>query len=287
MGLVVGRWQFENRDGVPSTEALATALAAATKLQVTHQLEDTQHERIDIPLLGESLFDIERAEGEMTLYSYVPAHPYLWENLDRVLVELGGAATVGRDVLAPGCSVSTCAKVVGRAERTAEVAAASAHDRGVSPFGSLRVAGVGGSRSGRWAVTSRCSVTSREPRAPTPGAVSSSSSTTSKDLRTNELELGSQRDLVALQSSDLPTGGNELTPRLLCDVGCAIDRAEETIGFQGRQDAAGGSCLGNDLVDLVHVERTMPSRSSPWAEDALLLQRPHGRYAFPEALRHL
>lgn len=91
MGLVVGKWQFENRDGVPSTEALAAALAAATKLQVTHNLEGgARHERIDIPLLGESLFDIERAEGDMTLYGYVPAHPYLWENLDRVLVALGG-----------------------------------------------------------------------------------------------------------------------------------------------------------------------------------------------------
>lgn len=91
MGLVVGKWQFENRDRVPSTEALATALAEATKLHVTHQLEhDARHERIEIPLLGESLFDIERAEGEMTFYSHIHAHPYLWENLDRVLVALGG-----------------------------------------------------------------------------------------------------------------------------------------------------------------------------------------------------
>lgn len=91
MGLVVGKWQFESRAQVPSTEAIATALAEATKLQVTHQLEDgAHHERIEIPILGESLFDIERAEGEMTFYSHVPAHPYLWENLDRVLVALGG-----------------------------------------------------------------------------------------------------------------------------------------------------------------------------------------------------
>jgi len=91
MGLVVGRWQFENREQVPSTEALATALAAATRLHVTFQLEhDARHDRIEIPLLGESLFDIESAEGEMTFYSHIPAHPYLWENLDRVLVALGG-----------------------------------------------------------------------------------------------------------------------------------------------------------------------------------------------------
>ena len=90
MGLVIGKWQFADRDAVPSTEALATALAEATKLHVTHQLDDgAGHERIEIPLLGESLFDIERAEGEMTFYSHIPAHPYLWENLDRVLVALG------------------------------------------------------------------------------------------------------------------------------------------------------------------------------------------------------
>ena len=91
MGLVIGKWQFENRGRVPSTEALASALADATKLQVAHQLEGgTRHERIDVPILGASLFDIERAEGELTFHSYIPAHPYLWENLDRVLVALGG-----------------------------------------------------------------------------------------------------------------------------------------------------------------------------------------------------
>lgn len=90
MGLVVGKWQFENREQVPSAEALANALAEATKLHVTHQLEHGARERIEIPLLRESLFDIERAEGEMTFYSHIPAHPYLWENLDRVLVALGG-----------------------------------------------------------------------------------------------------------------------------------------------------------------------------------------------------
>jgi hypothetical protein len=41
-------------------------------------------------MLGESLFDIEWVGGEVTFYSAVPAHPYLWENLDRVLVALGG-----------------------------------------------------------------------------------------------------------------------------------------------------------------------------------------------------
>lgn len=84
-----------------------------------------------------------------------------------------------------------------------------------------------------------------------------------QDLRTNELELGAQRGFIAFQSSDLPTGGNELTPRLLGDVGCGVDTAVETIGFQGRQDAAGGSCLGDDLVDLVHVEETLPLGPRP------------------------
>lgn len=91
MGLVVGKWRFESSDRIPSTEALATALANATRLQVTHQVDDgEQHTRIDIPILGEALFDIERAGAEVTFYSHIPAHPYLWENLDRVLVALGG-----------------------------------------------------------------------------------------------------------------------------------------------------------------------------------------------------
>ena len=91
MGLVVGKWLFENSDRVPPTEALAAALANATGLQVTHQVDGGEpHARIEVPLLGEALFDIERAGDEITFYSHIPAHPCLWENLDRVLSALGG-----------------------------------------------------------------------------------------------------------------------------------------------------------------------------------------------------
>ena len=58
---------------------------------MTHQVDDgAPCTHIEIPILGESLFDIERAGREVTFYGHVPAHPYLWENLDRVLVTLGG-----------------------------------------------------------------------------------------------------------------------------------------------------------------------------------------------------
>lgn len=91
MGLVLGKWRFADASQLPATQAIANGLTHATGLRVSCSDSGTESdERIDIPFLRESLFDIERIDSAITLCGYIPAHPYLWENLDRVLSELGG-----------------------------------------------------------------------------------------------------------------------------------------------------------------------------------------------------
>ena len=50
------------------------------------------------------------------------------------------------------------------------------------------------------------------------------------ELRANGLELGAQRDLVALSSGDLPTASNQLTPLVLGDVALRVDTAVKFVG---------------------------------------------------------
>jgi hypothetical protein len=98
MGLVGGKWSFARGLGPPSTATIAAALARATGLRVTcRDANKPCDERIDVATIDESLFDIERDADSLLLHSFIPAHPYLWENVDRVLEELGGRVEL-RDV---------------------------------------------------------------------------------------------------------------------------------------------------------------------------------------------
>jgi hypothetical protein len=94
VGLVIGKWRFADANQVPSAEIIASQLASATGLQAIHSTDrTTRNSRIDIPVLTESVFDIEQAGTDVVVFGYIPAHPYLWENLDHVLEKLGGTRT--------------------------------------------------------------------------------------------------------------------------------------------------------------------------------------------------
>jgi hypothetical protein len=82
---VRGKWAFPEGSAPPSAATVATALAKVTGLRVS--IDDA---RIHVAIIEESLFDIECEVNSLELSSFIPAHPYLWENLDRVLSELGG-----------------------------------------------------------------------------------------------------------------------------------------------------------------------------------------------------
>ena len=95
MGLVIGTWLFQTPADLPSSRRVASGLASATGL--SFNCTDSEHEadeRIVVDRLGEALFDIERQDSILTLCSGMPAHPYLWENLDRVLTQLGGHVAI-------------------------------------------------------------------------------------------------------------------------------------------------------------------------------------------------
>jgi hypothetical protein len=70
------------------------ALRAQTGLAIT--VRPAGDACIDVPLLRESLFDWTFEPHAVAVFSFVPAHPYLWENLDAAMLQLGG-----RNVLQP------------------------------------------------------------------------------------------------------------------------------------------------------------------------------------------
>jgi hypothetical protein len=104
VGVVRGRWAFAGRAAPPSSATIATELATATGLAVVnHDAREERDERIDVATINEALFDMERdtAAATLTLSSFIPAHPYLWENLDRVLTGLGGCIDSGGSLWRP------------------------------------------------------------------------------------------------------------------------------------------------------------------------------------------
>jgi len=104
VGVVRGRWIFAGRSEPPSSATIATELAKATGLVVVnHDARQERDERIDVATINESLFDMERdtAVATLTISSFIPVHPYLWENLDRVLSELGGCVESGATLWRP------------------------------------------------------------------------------------------------------------------------------------------------------------------------------------------
>lgn len=88
MALVVGCWRFDGR--APELRQVAEALGARTGLAVLCPPSDRP--RVELPLLGEALFDWVLEPQRIEVFGYAPAHPYLWENLDATLAALGGRA---------------------------------------------------------------------------------------------------------------------------------------------------------------------------------------------------
>jgi hypothetical protein len=94
VGIIVGIWHFgETQGDLPDDESSAIA-AIAVRLQAATGLRVEQHKdgTLGIPKLGtgEELFGWVFNDQTVTVHSGIPAHPYLWENLDAVMTAAGG-----------------------------------------------------------------------------------------------------------------------------------------------------------------------------------------------------
>lgn len=92
MGIIVGSWfhvgtvRPPHGDDQSRLNTIARHLRAATGLQI----EETPAGALRFPMLHEELFDWVFGEDAVTVHSFLPAHPYLWENLDAVMTAMGG-----------------------------------------------------------------------------------------------------------------------------------------------------------------------------------------------------
>ena len=90
MGVIHGEWVFPNGE-VPSPDAVADALADRTGLVIERMRDDDGSlARVDLPMIKESLFGWDRRSDRLSLHSFIPAHPYLWSQLNSVMTALGG-----------------------------------------------------------------------------------------------------------------------------------------------------------------------------------------------------
>lgn len=86
MGIVVGNWHFP--DGLPPNfRTIADALHEATGLEarLTHD-----GLRLELLPLHVGVFEPHTEDHLFSVRGFLPPHPYLWENLDRVLNGFGG-----------------------------------------------------------------------------------------------------------------------------------------------------------------------------------------------------
>ena len=88
MGVIAGSWSFGDARtfgrGAPDLPTIGRDLEAATGLEV-----EVSH-KLRIPRLREQLFDWAFDGATVHVHSFIPAHPYVWENLDRVMQAAGG-----------------------------------------------------------------------------------------------------------------------------------------------------------------------------------------------------
>lgn len=83
MGLIVGSWFVRQPEPIWPA-AVAERLRAVTGLEVEAQPAEGT---LRFPALREELFDWTLADGAVTVHGFMPAHPYLWENLDAIMSE--------------------------------------------------------------------------------------------------------------------------------------------------------------------------------------------------------
>ncbi len=90
MGVIYGEWVFPNGDA-PSPDAVVDALGEQTGLVIERRREDDGSlARADLPMIKESLFGWDRQSDRISVHSFIPAHPYLWAQLNTVMTDLGG-----------------------------------------------------------------------------------------------------------------------------------------------------------------------------------------------------
>jgi hypothetical protein len=99
VGIVVGTWHFGETQSDLRGDESAAVTAIAGRLQAVTGLRVKQHEdgTLRVPTLGrltfltpgEELFGWTFNDRTVTVYSRIPAHPYLWENLDAVMTAAG------------------------------------------------------------------------------------------------------------------------------------------------------------------------------------------------------
>lgn len=73
-------------------EDVAEAFRMRTGLKVLCRT-DADADLFELPLLKESLFGWEHYADRIVLHSFVPAHPYLWTQLDKVMRSFGASTT--------------------------------------------------------------------------------------------------------------------------------------------------------------------------------------------------
>lgn len=102
MGVIFGEWRFPQGDA-PSPNAIADALSARTGLAVDRSRDaDGNLEAVDLPLFKESLFDWQVEADRIQVHSFIPAHPYLWAQLNNVMADFGGEISDAPHAWRPG-----------------------------------------------------------------------------------------------------------------------------------------------------------------------------------------
>jgi hypothetical protein len=103
VGVEIGIWHFGEtqgdlpRDVLSAIAAMARRLEAATGLPVEQRNEGRtlrvpalREEWMNDPALRDEPFDCACTDRTITVLGFVPAHPYLWENLDAAMTAAGG-----------------------------------------------------------------------------------------------------------------------------------------------------------------------------------------------------
>ena len=91
MGLIRGEWIFTTSTP-PGLKEIAEALVARTGLEVRCD-SDADPCWLDIPLLKQRLFDLDHFPDRVVVHSFIPAHPYLWAQLGKVMIGFGATAS--------------------------------------------------------------------------------------------------------------------------------------------------------------------------------------------------
>ena len=90
MGVIYGEWRFPV-DEAPSLDTLIETLRRRSGLRVNCTYDDDGTLlQADLPLIRESLILLYREPSQITLHSFIPAHPYLWAQVHAAMTELGG-----------------------------------------------------------------------------------------------------------------------------------------------------------------------------------------------------